>query len=59
LCFVFCFISGRDILPPVNGWSYTCKEHASAENRPFPNETKKLAAQLLLNSRGAAQILRA
>jgi len=46
-------------MPPVNGWSYTCTEHASAKNPLIPNETKKPAAQLLLNSRGAAQILRA
>jgi hypothetical protein len=36
-----------------------CKEHASAKKRLFPNEPVEPAAQLLLDSPGAAQILRA
>jgi len=55
----FRFIGGRDIMPPVNGWLCNRKERASAKNRLFPNETTEPAAQLLLNSPGAAQILRA
>jgi len=55
----FCFIGGRDIMPPVNGWLCNCKERASAKKRLFPSETMEPAAQLLLISPGAAQILRA
>jgi len=55
----FCFIGKRHILPPVNGRLCHCKERATAKNRLFPNETMEPAAQLLLISRGAAQILRA
>ena len=45
-------------MPPVNGRLCHRKERASAGNGLFPNETMEPAAQLLLISRGAAQILR-
>jgi hypothetical protein len=56
---VFRFIGGRHIMPPVNGWLCTCTERASAKKRLFSSETMERAAQLLLDSPGAAQILRA
>jgi hypothetical protein len=52
-------IGGCDIVPPVNGRLCHCKERATAKNRLFPNESMRPAAQLLLSSGGAAQILRA
>ena len=46
-------------MPPVNGSLGLCKERASAKKWQFPNETRERAAQLLLVSPRAAQILRA
>jgi len=55
----FRFIGGHYIKLPVNGRFRFCRDRATAKKRLFPNETMDAAAQLLLNPRRAAQILRA
>lgn len=46
-------------MPDDNGGLFACKERASAGKPLFPRKPVEAAAQLLLNSPGAAQILRA